>query len=229
MILTILAIIVLIFSAIIHEYAHGWMAKRLGDDTAEREGRLTLNPLKHLDPVGSVLLPLLLIITKANFFFAWAKPVPYNPYNLRDRRYGDLKVALAGPATNIILALLFGLIARFIPTIEGVKVALLTAFFQGNTGLISSLTHSSVATSLSLLAMIICFINLALAIFNLIPVPPLDGSKILYTFLPTRGREWFYKLEQYGFIILIILIMSGFLNFASNLVFWIFALITGIF
>lgn len=228
MILTILSIIILIFSAIIHEYAHGWMAKRLGDDTAEREGRLTLNPLKHLDPVGSVILPLLLVLTKANFFFAWAKPVPYNPYNLRDHRYGDLKVALAGPATNIILALIFGLIARFLPTLEGVKITLLTAFFQGDTALISSLTYSSLATSLCLLAMIICFINLALAIFNLIPVPPLDGSKILYTFLPTRGREMFYKLDQYGFIILIILIMAGALDFASTIVFWIFAFLTGI-
>ena len=228
MILTIISIIVLIFSAIIHEYAHGWMAKQLGDDTAERQGRLTLNPLKHLDPIGSVLLPLLLVITKANFFFAWAKPVPYNPYNLRDHRYGDLKVALAGPATNIILAITFGLIARFLPTVEGVKITLLTAFFQGDTALISSLTHSSLTTSLCLLAMIICFINLALAIFNLIPVPPLDGSKILYTFLPTRGREWFYKLEQYGFIILIVLIMAGALDFASSIVFWIFAILTGI-
>lgn len=228
MILTILSIIVLVFSAIIHEYAHGWMAKRLGDDTAEREGRLTLNPLKHLDPVGSVILPLILVLTKANFFFAWAKPVPYNPNNLRDHRYGDLKVALAGPGSNIILALIFGLIARFIPTAEGAKVTLLTAFFQGNTALISSLTYNSLTTSLCLLAMIICYINLALAIFNLIPIPPLDGSKILFTFLPTRGRELFYRVEQYGFIILIFLIMAGALSFASTIVFWIFALLTGI-
>ncbi len=228
MILTIIPIIVLIFSAIIHEYAHGWMAKQLGDDTAEREGRLTLNPLKHLDPVGSIIVPLLLVLTKASFFFAWAKPVPYNPYNLRDHRYGDLKVALAGPGVNIIIAFIFGLIARFLPTLEGVKVTLLTAFFQGNTALISSLTHNSLETSLCLMAMIICFINLALAIFNLIPIPPLDGSKILFTFLPTRGRELFYKFEQYGFFILLVLIMLGAFSFASTIVFWMFAIITGI-
>jgi Zn-dependent protease len=224
----ILSILVLIFSAIIHEYAHGWMAKQLGDDTAERAGRLTLNPIKHLDPIGSVLLPILLVVTNASFFFAWAKPVPYNPNNLRDRRYGDLKVALAGPGVNIILAIIFGSFVRLVPVASQVKITLVSAFFQGNTALISSLTHNSLAVSLCLIAMVICFINLALAIFNLIPVPPLDGSKVVYTFLSGKGREIFYKFEQYGFIILIALIMLGAFNFAGSVVFWFFALLTGI-
>jgi Zn-dependent protease len=223
-----LSVIILIFSAIVHEYAHGWMANRLGDDTALRAGRLTFNPLKHLDPIGSVLLPLLLIISKANFFFAWAKPVPYNPYNLRDHRYGDLKVALAGPGINIILAIIFGLIARFIPLANDLKISLLTGFFQGEGSAITAITHSSFLGSLVLIAMVICFINLALAVFNLLPIPPLDGSKIVYTFLSDRGRETFYKIEKYGFILLFALVMIGAFDFMQYIIFSLFSVVTGI-
>ena len=222
------SVFILIFSAIIHEYAHGWMANRLGDDTALRAGRLTLNPLKHLDPIGSVLLPLLLIISKANFFFAWAKPVPYNPYNLRDHRYGDLKVALAGPGVNIILAIIFGLIARFIPLTVNLKISLLSAFFQGEGSAIAAITHSSFLSSLVLIAMVVCFINLALAVFNLLPIPPLDGSKIVYTFLSDRGRETFYKIEKYGFILLFALVMIGAFDFMQYIIFSLFSVITGV-
>jgi Zn-dependent protease len=223
-----LSVIILIFSAIVHEYAHGWMANRLGDDTALRAGRLTFNPLKHLDPIGSVLLPLLLIISKANFFFAWAKPVPYNPYNLRDHRYGDLKVALAGPGINIILAIIFGLIARFIPLANDLKISLLTGFFQGEGSAITAITHSSFLGSLVLIAMVICFINFALAVFNLLPIPPLDGSKIVYTFLSDRGRETFYKIEKYGFIILFALVMIGAFDFMQYIIFSLFSVVTGV-
>ncbi|HRH33129.1 MAG TPA: site-2 protease family protein [bacterium] len=223
-----LSVIILIFSAIVHEYAHGWMANRLGDDTALRAGRLTFNPLKHLDPIGSVLLPLLLIISKANFFFAWAKPVPYNPYNLRDHRYGDLKVALAGPGINIILAIIFGLIARFIPLANDLKISLLTGFFQGEGSAITAITHSSFLGSLVLIAMVICFINLALAVFNLLPIPPLDGSKIVYTFLSDRGRETFYKIEKYGFILLFALVMIGAFDFMQYIIFSLFSVVTGV-
>jgi Zn-dependent protease len=223
-----LSVIILIFSAIVHEYAHGWMANRLGDDTALRAGRLTFNPLKHLDPIGSVLLPLLLIISKANFFFAWAKPVPYNPYNLRDHRYGDLKVALAGPGVNIMLAIIFGLIARFIPLANDLKISLLTGFFQGEGSAITAITHSSFLGSLVLIAMVICFINLALAVFNLLPIPPLDGSKVVYTFLSDRGRETFYKIEKYGFIILFALVMIGAFDFMQYIIFSLFSIVTGV-
>lgn len=228
MILIILSVLVLVFSAVIHEYAHGWMAFRLGDDTAKKEGRLTLNPLVHLDWFGSIILPLLFIITKANFFLAWAKPVPYNPYNLRDKKYGELKVALAGPASNILLALFFGLVARFLPLAEGVRESLIINFFQGDSSAVFSLTAGSLNASLSLLAMVICFMNFALAIFNLMPVPPLDGSKILVALLPASARELFWKIERYGFIVLLALIMLGAFRFVSIAVFWLFSLVTGV-
>mgnify|MGYP000905466848 CR=1 FL=1 len=228
MAITIISVIILILSAVIHEYAHGWMAWRLGDNTAKDEGRLTLNPFAHLDLVGSVILPLLLILSKAGFFLAWAKPVPYNPYNLRDRKYGELKVALAGPATNIIIAFVFGLIARFLPLALETKQALLIGFLSGDATQVFSLTAGSVIAGLEVVALMVCFINLALAIFNLIPVPPLDGSKIISAFLPQRGREWFWKIDRYGFVILFALIYLGAFSFISTAVFWAFSLLTAI-
>jgi len=108
-------LITLLFSVIIHELAHGYVAYSLGDPTAKYEGRLTLNPLKHLDPFGSVILPLLLFVTGSPFLFGWAKPVPINPYNFKDQKYGEIKVSIAGPASNFLLAIIFGLFIRFIP------------------------------------------------------------------------------------------------------------------
>lgn len=223
MIITIISIIILILSAVIHEYAHGWMAKRLGDDTAERAGRLTLNPLKHLDPIGSVLLPILLVISRANFFVAWAKPVPYNPYNLRDRKYGELKVALAGPASNLLIAVIFALFVRIVIGTQGINFALL----QGDVTSLLSLTHGSLLVSLVLVAILITYINIFLAIFNLVPIPPLDGSKILYAFLPARGRETLMRFERYSFVILLLLLFSGALVFIVRLVEWIFRILVG--
>lgn len=227
MLIIALTVIVLILSAVFHEYAHGWMAKRLGDDTAERAGRLTLNPLKHLDWVGSVILPIMLVVFKSNFFIAWAKPVPYNPYNLRDQKFGELKVAAAGPITNLIIALVAGIIIRVIPMAYAAKSALLMGFFT-NDASIFSMTQGSLAASLALLAIVVCFINIALAVFNLIPVPPLDGSKILAAILPARAREAFWRFEQYGFILLVVLLMSGILDFLGSIVFLIFSLMSGL-
>ncbi|NCN22436.1 site-2 protease family protein, partial [Candidatus Falkowbacteria bacterium] len=139
-------IIVLVMSAVFHEYMHGYAAFKLGDPTAKNAGRLTFNPIKHLDLFGSIIVPLMLIISGSSFLFAWAKPVPYNPYNLRDRKYGDAKVAVAGPLANLAIALIFGLIWRFMPFIN--------------------ITFSG------FIAMII-YINLVLMVFNLIPIPPL--------------------------------------------------------
>jgi Zn-dependent protease len=173
-------IIVLVFSAIAHEYMHGWMAHRLGDDTAKNAGRLTLNPLAHLEWFGSFFLPVIMIISGLPFVFGWAKPVPYNPYNLRDKKWGDAKVALAGPAANLIIALCFGLFLRFMPA---VSVA-----FTGFIGLI-------------------VYINLILMVFNLVPIPPLDGSKILATFLPAPVRAKYLGSERTGFILIILLVM----------------------
>lgn len=173
-------IIVLIFSAMAHEYMHGWTAYRLGDPTAKNAGRLTLNPLAHLEWFGSFFLPLVMIITNMPFVFGWAKPVPYNPYNLRDRHYGDAKVALAGPLTNFVIAAFFGLFLRIIP------VANLTFY-----GLIA----------------VIVYINLVLMIFNLVPIPPLDGSKVLAVFLPAEMRERYLSLDRAGFILVILFVL----------------------
>jgi Zn-dependent protease len=166
-------IAVLIFSVIIHEVAHGLMADQLGDPTARYAGRLTLNPLPHLDPIGSVLLPLISFYA-GGFIFGWAKPVPYNPYNLRNPRRDSLLVALAGPLSNIVLAGLFLLLFHLAPvTMMDFK---------------------------NILAYPIR-VNLVLALFNLIPIPPLDGSKIFLSWLPIERQIY---LEQYGFILVIL-------------------------
>lgn len=173
-------IIVLVFSAIAHEYMHGWMAYSLGDSTAKNAGRLTINPLAHLEWFGSFFLPLVMIITKMPFVFGWAKPVPYNPFNLRDQKYGDAKVAIAGPIANLIIALFFGLFLRFLP--------------------VFNITFSG-------LLWLIVYINLVLMVFNLVPIPPLDGSKILATFLPANLRERYLSNERLGFIFIILFVM----------------------
>ena len=166
--------VVIILSAVFHEYAHGWAAYQLGDDTAEKEGRLTLNPIAHIDPFGTLLLPLVLLFT-AGIFIGWAKPVPYNPYQLSDKKYGELKVAIAGPATNIILAVMLGLVARL----------------GGVLGL------SGIALELFAFA---AYVNIFLALFNLIPVPPLDGSKVFATLFPSLGRS-LMGLGMFGILI----------------------------
>ncbi len=150
------AVVVLIFSVVLHEVAHGYMANWLGDPTARLAGRLTLNPVSHIDPVGSILLPAFFVLLQSPFMIGYAKPVPYNPYNLRGR-YGEGLVAFAGPATNILLALIFGLLIRF-------------AAPQLGPDLVGAFS-------------IIVFVNMVLALFNLIPIPPLDGSKVLSTLL----------------------------------------------
>lgn len=163
-------LIILIFSVIIHEIAHGYVAAILGDPTARLAGRLSLNPRSHIDPMGSVVVPGLLMLGSGGALaFGWAKPVPYNPYNLRNFKWGSIAVALAGVAVNLIIALIFGLIIRYM-LVAGVG----TEEF------------------LRILVMI-TQINLILAIFNLIPIPPLDGSKILFSFLPYR----FQPIQEY--------------------------------
>jgi Zn-dependent protease len=193
------SIIVLLFSIVIHEVSHGWAALKLGDDTAEKMGRLTLNPIPHLDIFGSILLPLILIITHAGVIFGWAKPVPYNPLKLRKPGRDSALLALAGPAANFSLALVFGLLMRI-----GARSAFGLPF-------------------LSFLGIIVQ-INLILAIFNLLPIPPLDGSKILFYFFPSPKLEIF--LYQYSFIILLVFIMFGW-SLIYPLVALLFYLFTG--
>lgn len=203
-------IIALIISIILHEMAHGYMANWLGDPTARLQGRLSPNPLVHIDPLGSIIIPALLFISNAGFLFGWAKPVPYNPYNLSDQKYGEAKVAAAGPATNLILALIFGLLIRSADTL-----GLNAAFVE--------------------LSAYIVYINILLAFFNLIPIPPLDGSKILMALLPLRAQMSYRGLmiwfERYGllatflFIFLFIQLLWG--PF-SQLVFTVFEVFTGL-
>lgn len=219
-------IAILIFSIVIHEVAHGSMANSLGDPTARYAGRLSLNPLKHLDPMGSFIVPFMLVIMKAPFIIGWAKPVPINPYNFTDQKYGHLKVSLAGPLSNLSLALIFGLASRLIPLEVGVRKAIGEGF--------SSLGREMVAAGfwgqVFYLFLFIVFINTLLAIFNLIPIPPLDGSHILFTFFPSlenKMGEIYARMGFIGFIVPFLLLFMLF-PFIFQLVFGVFRLIAGI-
>ncbi len=196
-------IIILIFSVVIHEVSHGYAAYLLGDRTAQYEGRLTLNPLKHLDPVGSIILPLLLYISNAGFMVGWAKPVPFNPYNLRNQRWGEALVAVAGPLSNIIIAIVFGLLLR---------VALASGY--ANEQILNITSY-------------IVLINLVLAIFNLVPVPPLDGSKIIFSVFQIGYSQTRVFLERFG-MVLVILFVFFLWPIVSPVVIHLFSLITGL-
>lgn len=178
--ITVLSIVILILSVIIHEVSHGYMADRLGDPTARLQGRLTLNPIKHIDPFGSVILPLMMAIITPGFVFGWAKPVPYNPYNLKNKRSGEFLIAAAGPLSNLVIALIFGCIIRF------VQQGVMTPFIE--------------------IASYIVIINLILAVFNLIPIPPLDGSKLLFSILPQQYGKTRMMLETYAPILIIVVV-----------------------
>ncbi|MDD5032016.1 MAG: site-2 protease family protein [Patescibacteria group bacterium] len=227
LLVTLFLIFALIISAVFHEYAHGLAAYKLGDPTAKDLGRLTLNPLAHLDIFGSVILPLLLVFSKSPIFIAWAKPVPFNPYNLKDQKYGELKVAVSGPMMNFVLALFFGFLARVIAPLS-LRQELVIKFLSGDYEMLLGQIQGSLINSIFVLSIIFCFINLILMIFNLIPIPPLDGSKILSAFLSYDMREKFLRLEPYGIIIILVLLMFGLLDFVSSATFWLFLSIIGI-
>ena len=206
-IFSVFSLLVLLFSVIIHELAHGSIAHSLGDPTAKYAGRLTLNPLKHLDLFGSIILPLILFISGSPILVGWAKPVPVNPYNFRDQKWGSLKVSIAGPLSNIALAIFFGLIIRFIPV----------EFFVSDPRFI-------VMQSFILR---IVEINLMLAIFNLIPIPPLDGSWILFSFFPQGFDKTKLFLQKYGILILIFFIFFGGLQALGQVIRFLYYLIIG--
>lgn len=190
--------IIIIPSAIMHEFAHGWMADRLGDPTARYAGRLTLDPRVHIDKIGTLFLPLaLFFMTGGSFMFAYAKPVPYNPYNLRDQRLGSMWVAIAGPVANFLLALVFALFIRFMP---------------GN--------------AISPFLSIIVYANIVLGVFNLVPIPPLDGSRILAAVLPYRYERQLAMLERWGMFLVVMFIFFLF-PLIAPIIPVIFRLITG--
>lgn len=192
-ILLVLEIIFILGTAVIlHEYAHGWAALKLGDPTAKILGRLTLNPIKHIDPIGTILVPIITKLT-LGFPFGWAKPVPVNFANLRNPKQDMIFVALAGPATNIVLALIATLLLPLSPDLFIMAIG----------------------------------INLMLAIFNMIPIPPLDGSRVVAGLLPTPLARQYLYLEPFGFIILLVLIQVGAFNFLGYFVMTLIKILVG--
>lgn len=197
---TIFILIILLFSIVFHEIAHGFLAYRLGDPTAKYAGRLTLNPLKHLDPLGSFFLPLFMLILTSGRgpIFGWAKPVPINPYNFQDQKWGELKVAIAGPAANFLIALAFGLLLRFV-----------------------SLPDTPFA-----MFSIITIYNFFWGLFNLLPIPPLDGSHILFSFLGEGAWQIKIIFQQYGLLFLFLFLFFG-LNLIGALAEMAYQLVVG--
>ena len=185
-----LSLCIFFFAVIIHEYAHGWVAWKLGDSTARFMGRLTLNPLAHIDPIGTIFLPLLLLITHSPVLFGWAKPVPVDFFNLNNPKKDMVWVGLAGPAANILFAIALSLL---------LKIPLFTANYL----ILSVLTSAVMA-------------NLVLAVFNLLPIPPLDGSRVMMGLLPYHLGVEYSRIEPYGFIIIFALLWIG----AINTVIW---------
>ena len=197
-------------SVVIHEISHGFMARSRGDNTAYIAGRLTLNPLSHLDLFGSIILPAVLIITKAPFLVGWAKPVPYNPFYLKNRKWDEIAIASAGILANIFLALFFGLLIRFAPLLLGIPPydpLSLHPFYA--------------------ITIMIVSVNLGLAVFNLLPFPPLDGSKIFINLLPRNIQRAIDSLGTYSLIFIIIFIVF-FSSVLSPVIHFLFQLITGL-
>ncbi|MCK5924603.1 MAG: site-2 protease family protein [Methylococcales bacterium] len=184
-------ILPVIFAITVHEVAHGWVAKKFGDPTADKLGRLTLNPIKHIDLIGTIILPAVLLITLTGYIFGWAKPVPVNPNNFKFPRKTMAIVALAGPVSNILMAIGWALIMRL--------------------GSVLS-THEAISLPLIYMGVAGISINLVLALINLIPLPPLDGGRIVAGFLSEKWAFYYGYLERFGTAILLVLLLSGLLN-----------------
>jgi Zn-dependent protease len=202
-------IVILIMSVVIHEVSHGFMAEYFGDNTARNAGRLTLNPIPHLDIFGSIILPALLVLTQSPFLFGWAKPVPYNPNNLSDRKWGTIAVASAGVLANFLIAIIFGIIIHLAPSF-GLP------------------PYNPISPHpFYIITSIIAIVNLALGIFNLVPIPPLDGSKILFSFLPESAFSFMLAYERYALILLLVFIVF-FSDYLYPILAFLFHLITGL-
>ncbi len=197
-----------LLAIILHEVSHGWVADRLGDSTARYSGRLTLNPVAHIDLFGTIILPLVLLITPGNFIFGYAKPVPINPYNLRNPRRDIIWVSLAGILTNLALAAVSAMLFRFVASA-------------------SPGSWSLIAIPLAMMLRVSVMINIILAIFNAIPIPPLDGSRVLAHLLPPEQAAVFSKLEPYGFIIILLLFFTGVIDFIWPIIRFFMALFLG--
>lgn len=195
--------LVLIFSIIVHEVAHGIAAEREGDSTARLLGRITLNPIPHIDLFGSIILPLILILSHAGFVVGWAKPVPYDERNLRNGRRSVAKVAIAGIVVNLTIALVFGIFIRILFAVGIATPALIE------------------------IVSIVVLMNLVLALFNAIPIAPLDGFRFLSVILPIRAQPAFRLLEQWSLPLLIAFLFLGW-KYVVPLVFFIYQLLTGI-
>jgi Zn-dependent protease len=190
----------ILIAIVFHELSHGFAANKLGDPTAKMMGRLTLNPIAHIDPIGTILMPLMLIIfTNGQFVFGYAKPVPINPMNFKNPRRDMAISASAGPITNIILSILSILILKFI-------MAPLSF-------LLPESISSAIMTPLIMIFQSSVVVNIVLAVFNMIPIPPLDGGRVLMGFLPYKQAVTFGKIEPFGFIIVIFLIATGIANY----------------
>lgn len=195
-------IAILIVSVVVHEVSHGFAADLLGDPTARIAGRLTLNPIPHIDPVGSILVPAVLSLIPGGIVFGWAKPVPFNPYNLRAGKWGPALVAVAGPVSNLLIAFIFAGVIRWVLPL----------------GLISAAAGQIVV--------MVVVLNIVLALFNLIPIPPLDGSKILFALIPYRWRGVGEIMERYQLVLILLVILAAW-SWLWPVVNLVFTLLTG--